>query len=295
MTYNVYFTYKPDAERIEPGRLRRYFQQRPLYALEQHHAWYENPATGVSFFFELFEEEQLTAATVPLGFNLHYLRPHTFAREAEPQLADFVEHFDLLIAPSNAGRASREYSRETFMGAYEAGNREAMAKLSPERIAREGIWALPYDTIDETWTWNYTRADIAERYDPSVYVPRVLYVSLGSQLFTTAMWTDAARAALPRTDKLLVPPGDLLEQTGAARSGVALLDWEDVAPFVDDFEQSDDPSPHHLVDWDQPPAGLVELLAARSAQPAEMQMVAFDKVLDAEWLDAADGAHMPDA
>ena len=38
---------------------------------------------------------KLTRSLFPVSFNLNYFRPHVFSLEAEPELAAFVESFDL--------------------------------------------------------------------------------------------------------------------------------------------------------------------------------------------------------
>src|SRR5579872_2020750 len=120
MSYDLYFRSR-SAAAASPD-FPAWFRAREHYQVNQAHAVYFNRRTGVYFEFcynEEFDEAdggtQSEKPLLPVSFNLNFVRPHTFALEAEPEVAQFVKHFDLTVLdPQIDGMGEGDYSSEGF-------------------------------------------------------------------------------------------------------------------------------------------------------------------------------------
>src|SRR4030095_11660757 len=90
----------------------------------------------------------------------HSFGQHTFGREAEPVVTDFVRNFDLLVDdPQSEGMGQGEYSPEGFLRGWNAGNAAGYRALF-EMQAREDPAGIEYDALpaadrEAVWRWNY--------------------------------------------------------------------------------------------------------------------------------------------
>ena len=151
MSYDLYF--KPRSGELSQDRFLRYFQNRPLYVVQNQQAWYQDEDTGVYFSFEMRApdegEEDDPAAAYPVSFNMNFFRPSFFALEAEPELSRVVSDLDLVVLdPQNDGMGEGNFDPARFVSGWRKGNEFGYSAILREPSGQTNIVSMPTDKLE---------------------------------------------------------------------------------------------------------------------------------------------------
>jgi hypothetical protein len=216
-----------------------------------------------------------------LSFGLNYLRPHFFADEALIELMAIVDSFGLIADdPQIDGMGSGPFQPDAFVSGWEAGNR-----FASQSVDLGDLVALPRPTIAAMWSWNYGRSSYQEALGELVFVPRIFVISVDGNPGTALAWIDGIAIALPAVDYLILGR-DQLAPRGlfGRRRDRCIARWADVEGIISPGYKVDEPQPHHLLAYAEPPADIVGIF--QRARPAEVGLVGipFDKILESDLL-----------
>jgi hypothetical protein len=185
---------------FDANAIRAHFEARPWYRVEAHQAFYSNEETGVYFAFDILENPESEEDSEPrqphVAFNLNFFRPHTFALEAEPEIAAFLARFPgRTHDPQLMG--DEPYSRDGFLKGWNHGNRAAFSAMAGQG-ANAPLLADPAH-IESAWRWNYNRRALQEKLGDNVFVPRVVWLqpSAGAAPVRCATWTFGIPSVIP--------------------------------------------------------------------------------------------------
>lgn len=184
-----------------------YFARRPHYTVDRDHARYLNPATGVAFEFSFHP----TASEYIAIFYVDYLRSHVFVLEARPEVAAFIEHFDLaLYDPHDGGMTHGTFEAEGMLRGYNHGNGQVHRRHLRERSPAASLPSLPCDEQRAIWRWNASRElywDYLGRAEGCASaVPRIEFLhdpDRPHRVRTAVRWLQALPLALPQVDLVL--------------------------------------------------------------------------------------------
>jgi hypothetical protein len=294
VSYDLYFRSRSTATANSPD-FAAWFRSREHYQVNNAHAVYFNRRTGVYFEFRYNEEfDEADGDTpsdktlLPVVFNLNFVRPHIFALEAEPEVAQFVQHFDLTILdPQNDGMGEGDYSTDGFLRGWNAGNDfgcRAVRSRSPDR----SIPALPSRHLEQVWRWNY---DLARRRQESrIFVPSILLCDYEGRVQSAVAWARGIPILLPEVDLCLVSgKGSLLWHVvlrlfGRPLPGTVMLARAELEPILARFKLVPGDLPAWELAFDQMPADLEQLLEAKQPPETMPTGLSFDQVLAQELL-----------
>lgn len=311
MSYDLYFRRSPAAGPVSVSDFRRYFAQRPHYALQHDGdvAFYGNEQTGVYFSFERTASSDADgdepATELPpddrvdagISFNLNYYRPHVFGLEAEPELRAFVDHFGLSVDdPQLSGMGRGPYSPEGFLKGWNAGNLLGYRTVFGRGLAEsEAPTALPSSAIHRIWRWNFHTPALQAELGEGVFVPRIMCWQVDGRVVTFATWTDASPIALPRVDLVVMVRAGLAKRRMwgllPGKPELVVARWEELGALIGRAERRADPHTegYHLV---RDAAVLREAEAfvrACAVDPPAAVAVPIDAVLDEDLIAAARG------
>lgn len=299
MSYDLFFRTRTGHPPLTAEAFQTWFQERPHYTVSGGEAAYANESTGVSFTFNFnFEDEvelledgedggEPERTTLHAAFTLNYLRPRFFALEAEPELAAFVEHFELEVEdPQTNGMGSGPYSREAFLRGWNTGNAFASRAILQQEGNAPGERppSLPAEQLERLWRWNHARAGLQKELGEGVFVPRISLALEQGRLVTYAVWGDAIPIALPEVERVVLVRDELARGWLFKRKETALVDAATVARWVEAFPMKEGALPYRLMAYAKPSAELVRAFKEPPALAEQVQTVTFDAVLDAELL-----------
>jgi hypothetical protein len=201
MSYDLFF--KPRIGTFKQERFFEYFRLREHYVQSSLQFWYKNEDTGVYFSFEFQEPDQ---AGLPVALNINYFRPSYFILEAEPEVTDFVRHFDLLVSdPQMHGMGEGDYQTDLLISGWNHGNEFAYSTLTDAVSQRDNISSFASAKLFRIWTWNRSRKKLQRQVGDSKFVPRIIFIRIDQQIFSAAVWPDGIPALIPPVDYLIVP------------------------------------------------------------------------------------------
>jgi hypothetical protein len=281
MSYDLYF--QPRTRDASRDRFVAHFEGRPHYTVKNDQAWYENGDTGAYFVFEYANEPpgDPEAPNSPFAFNLNFYRPSYFAREADPEIREFVKSLELLVDdPQLDGVGIGEFESQRFLESYASGNAAAYRAIL-ETQPREKVFTLPSAELERIWLWNRERRHRQNEIGESHYVSVIQCMDVDGAARSAGIWPDALPTWLPETDYVLVgrkalAPRRLLRKT----TDMPLVPWSEVEPLLGGHaSRSRDPG--LFLDYAEPPAEVVEFVRSLPFTPIR-QRISADSVLDAE-------------
>jgi len=190
VSYDLYLS--PDA--FDANAIRDWFRQRANYQIDGGDITYENSETGVRFTFCV--DEGVGGALV--AFNINYFRPHTFALEAEPEVAACLARFPGRIDdPQHMGDGP--YSRDGFLAGWNHGNRTAF-EIAASRGLQEPLAADPA-RIEAAWAWNYARAQLQAEAGENLFAPKIVWLqpAAGAAPEAAVTWTFGVATIIPES------------------------------------------------------------------------------------------------
>jgi hypothetical protein len=300
MSYDLFFRSPVPGQSLSHDEFVRYFDGRPRYEMQESQAWYSNEDTGVYFAFEHGDqaddsdsEGESEGELSPVAFNLNYFRPHAFGLEAEPEVAAFVDAFDLTVHdPQMSGMGDAEYSRDGFLRGWNAGNEFAHRALLAQNPTHPYL-TLPASQIETYWRWNFERDERQEQVGEAGFVPRIFFFDFDGEVKTGAAWGDGIAILLPTVDLVLVPR-KLLAPRGLfrAREDIVVFTWSELEPILEHFPRVPGELVAYELFYDAAPVEIERLIRDRPRTTEKLKGVAFDQVLDQELIERAK-AHLP--
>lgn len=298
MSYDLFFRSRSAGQDLSREEFERYFEGRARWEVKGSRALYSNEDSGVYFVFEYAErgeeaesEEEADASLVPVSFNLNYFRPHAFGLEAEPEVAAFVQEFDLTVSdPQISGMGEGEYSTEGFLRGWNAGNEFACgAILSQDPTQR--VVTLPASQIEMYWRRNYGREARQREVGEKAYVPGVLFVEAQGEVRTAVAWGDGIPILLPVVDLALVPRQRLAPRGWfRPKPDIVVFSWAEVEPMVRRFRQVPGELACYELFYEATPDDIERAIREKKP-PREMPKgLALDAVLDRELVETARGS-----
>lgn len=299
MSYDLFFRARVPGAIVTREQFAGYFAQRRHYELKELQAWYSNEDTGVYFVFDYNEhatdedaENETDSSLLPLSFNLNYFRPHPFGLEAEPEVASFIEQFDLTVSdPQMLGMGDGEYSTDGFLRGWNAGNEFGYrAIVSQEPTA--AYLSVPSAQIEATWRWNYGREDRQAEIGDSAFVPRVFFFDVEGRVRTGVAWGDGIPILLPEVDLLLVPRERLAPRRmfRSTANDIVVFGWDEAKPILIGFTKVSGEPPSYELFYEDTPSDIERLIRGKKPPTEIPKGLAFDQVVDQELLQRANRA-----
>lgn len=296
MSYDLSFR-KPQAAPFTREQFSEYFANRPNYQVTNDQALYENKDTGVYFLFEYQSDSpdspKQNGVQAPVMFNLNYYRPHIFGLEAEPEVAAFIKHFNLLIEDTQAhGMGNGEYSREGFLRGWNHGNDFGYHAILTGKNAPSEVHTLPTRAIEGYWRWNITRNAFQRELGDGIFVPRIMFTTTSGspEPKSFVAWPDAIPVTLPKVDLIVAPRKELAPTHWfQKKQDMVLFHWGDLEALLKDFLLEERSLPFYRLEYHTAPSSVLRLF--KTAQPISEKPagVAVDSILDAELVEK----HLP--
>ena len=283
-----------------------YFNGRAGYQMNGTQAWYSNEDTGVYFsleydpqpnppddFAEYAEEGEPAEEWLPsvATFNMNYNRPSYFGLEAAPEVAAFVEAFDLIVDdPQIDGMGRGAFSTERFVHGWSKANEWACSAIR-QSAADEPPLVYPREHLRQIWKWNSGRTERQRLVGESIFVPRINFGVREGRVVSFAIWPDAIPTLLPKVDEVLVVREQLARRRWFRRrqSETLTVPWAAIESALSQSRRAAEPLLHIYPDYVTPPANVLELVK-RDWPPVtteSFQRVTPDHVLDAEFFASA--------
>jgi hypothetical protein len=137
VSYDLFF--KSRVGLFDQTRFVEYFRLRDHYEVASTQVWYKNEDTGVYFSVEFQETEAL-----PVALSINFFRPTYFILEAEPEITDFVRHFDLVVSdPQIHGMGEGEYQIDLLISGWDHCNEFACSAFVNDTTQRGDVLSLP--------------------------------------------------------------------------------------------------------------------------------------------------------
>ena len=101
---------------------------------------------------------------------------------------------------------------------------------------------------------------------------------------STAVWTDAIPAHLPKVDAVLIYRDQLKKKKwfGGGDPTLALAPWGDLASLLREYAHEDGPIPFKKLSYGRPPESLAEYLRSLPVLDPKPTLVSMDSVLNAD-------------
>jgi hypothetical protein len=281
MSYDLFF--KPRDGAFDRGRFVEYFRLREHYEVDSPQVWYRNEDTGVYFLFELQEPDH---GVLPVALNINLYRPTYFILEAEPEITDFVHHFDLVVSdPQVHGMGEGEYQIGLLISGWNHGNEFAYSALLGDAKKRDNVFSFPSAKLMQIWTWNRGRKRLQTQIGDSKFVPRVIFVRIEQQVFSAAVWPDGIPALIPPVDYLIVPRKEMAPKRLFRRvEDRVLLAWADANPLLERYG-SRRYGDAIALDYDRPPREVASFVESLRNDDRQVIGVSADQVLDRELIE----------
>ncbi|MEZ5943637.1 MAG: hypothetical protein R3C18_19760 [Planctomycetaceae bacterium] len=275
MSYDL-FLGSPDRP-LTSEQFMSFFEGRPHYDVSEQQAVYENETTGVYFCFDFSPEDGTVA------FNLNYFRPHFFGLEAAPEVAAFVEAFDLDIHdPQHEGMEDGPFSVEGFLQGWNTGNRFGYRAILTSHPP-EDTHVYPTTDLERIWRWNYRLDRLQEQEGEMLFVPRYMFITKDGVTRSMVVWPDAIPILIPQADFVYILRDELsLKPQAEDHREMTLVKWDQVESLVSSFPFDGEAGCYRL-DYASAPLAVVQHIQSLPIHPLGSNVgLSLDRVLNAE-------------
>lgn len=211
MSYDLFF-YRQKSSTLTEQAIRNYLAENLTKPNEQNKQWwFENEDTGVYFCFETTDEndfenyEQVFERfsefeNVRFMFNINFIRPDFFGREAFPFVEKFINDLDLYVlnpqSDNNADKPAKPKPNELYENWAKTNNQATAQNFSPTDCY------YPLTETNEIWRHNFNKWNLQAKYDEVYYVPRIYLVKKHgtSQMVTQTSWGEHIPYIFPKAD-----------------------------------------------------------------------------------------------
>lgn len=210
MSYDLYFFKKKDST-VRKEEIVEYLNQKRNNISDNKDQWfYQNDSTGVYFSFdfntpggdEMFEDISDEFVYTGFSFNINFIRPQFFGKEAFPFVNDFVSHFGFYIVNPQGDATPRRFEKGELQKEWEETNL---------RFAKSHFEEMELNFLDEktsNYTWDYCslKDDLQEELGEDYFVPTIFYIKPHNsrEIKTLCVWTEGIPFVLPKTDYVAI-------------------------------------------------------------------------------------------
>lgn len=279
MSYDLFL--KPQNSNTVVDDFISYFGGRQNYSLNGLQAWYENEETGVYFSFDI-QEDDAEEEYYPYFFNMNYVRPTCFIKEAEPEVRAFIEAFDLIVYdPQTKGMGRGAYQSDKFISGWLHGN-EFGYQVVLEDCPK--VHTLPTAQIATTWAWNFNREKLQANVTDDIFVPSILLLDYQGQVMTACVWGDAIPSIIPPVDMLLIPREELAPRKLFSRrkKDTVMVTWENIQPLLDKHKSKMQDDAYYLSYQTVPAQIKNQIQKLKYFDISDLKIISLSDVLDEE-------------
>jgi hypothetical protein len=287
MNYILHFQSKPPAQQPTKAEIKEYFQHRDNYTVNDYQALYSNEDTGIYFTFQFGGAANNVAGLpniLPVYFNIGSSKSHIFVLEAEPELAEFVKNFNLLVSDLQMkGSGYVEYTQVDFFRGWTAVSESSYLTLIANNPSQP-FPSLPVAELEKCWHWNYHLRHLQGEIGQEVFVPKILVIDYLSNPTTAVVWTDAGSIALPKVDRVILyrKTGTLFKKHG----DMAMVKENEVEPLLAGFPVDEEFYPYFTVIYKEIPPPIKNFFQAQKpVPPKELKFISYDEIHDREMIE----------
>ena len=177
--------------------------------------WFDNEDTGTYFCFETTDESNFENYdelfnsfhefdNVQLMFNLNFVRPDFFGREAFLFVERFITDLDLhVLNPQSGDNTENPYKpkKDQLYENWALTNNSAVK----ENFNNESCF-YPMDKTNEIWKHNFNRLTLQAKHDEVYYVPRIYLMEeyKTKKILTQTSWAKHYAYIIPKADYILI-------------------------------------------------------------------------------------------
>ncbi|CAN5393655.1 hypothetical protein BH11BAC5_BH11BAC5_47550 [soil metagenome] len=215
MSYDLYF-YKSKKATLSEQDISNYLTENLASPNEQNNQWwFDNEDTGTYFCFETTDENEFENYnevfncftefdSVQFMFNLNFVRPDFFGREAFMFVERFIADLDLYVLnPQSGGNTETPYKpkKGDLYENWALANHSA----AKERFDNESCF-YPMDQTNRIWQHNFNRLGLQAKHDEVYYVPRIYLMEeyKTKKILTQTSWVKHYAYIIPKVDYILI-------------------------------------------------------------------------------------------
>ena len=296
MSYDLFFKYQ-GSKQLTLEEFERYFESRLNYKVNDKQAFYENEDTGVYFSFDYEqpiidkENTEIFSGSARIGLYINTYRPHVFALEAEPEVAEFVKKFDLLINdPQLDGNKSDKYNSVDFIRGWNSANKFSYKVTMAVDESDTTLFYLPAADIERCWAWNYNRNKLQEKIGEDFFVPMIIFLLIDGAVKSCITWSDAIPTVFPVVDKVTIFKYELARSklfSLKKKGDFVLLNYSEITHLLSGIPTSDkklryngfNPSNEQYND-------VIKWIHSLKPMQANQLRISIDQILDRELLES---------
>ena len=176
------------------------------------------------------------------------------------------------------------YTKEGFLAGWNTGNEYAYDAILQMQTPSHKFFSLPAAELEKVWRWNASIAATQTVYGESLFVPRIMPLSVNGELRTVVVWGDGIPELIPEVDLLLVMRDELAatSPSGARQKDRCLITQQSVdailAPFTEDGYAMRVRKPR----YNSAPQAVRTFIQSLAPTSAHITSVAMETILDAE-------------
>lgn len=215
MSYDLYF-YRKQNQQDKEGDIGNYLTENLCPSNEQASQWfYENDDTEVYFSFDLNEPETdpeiLESETIPdfdytrFTFNLNFLRPDFFGREAFLFVDQLISDLNLYVVNPQA-IIDKDLPIKPAAGDLYKDWSEINARQSAHFYKEFELNYYPLAASDAVWKHNFTRHQSQESLGEEYFIPKIIVLQTltDKRIITMSVWPEHLPILVPQVDYFLI-------------------------------------------------------------------------------------------
>lgn len=213
MSYDLYF-YKKKNNSVSKQDIESYLKKHSKIISDNPNQWfYQNDATGVYFSFdfnnsegeeeeEFFEDVSDEFEDTGFSFNINFIRPQFFGKEAFPFVYDFTDFFDLYVLNPQGEAVPMKYKKGELQKDWENTN----LKFSKSYFEETQLNFLDEEISNYSWQYCLIKDDLQEELGEEYFVPTIFYLKPHNSrdIKTLCVWTEGIPFVLPKTDYVAI-------------------------------------------------------------------------------------------
>lgn len=211
MSFDLFFHTKADAP-VSEKDIRHYLSERIATPADGAlHQWpYDNEDTEVYFSFQYDKPDPSDEHSFDgfhdtgFSFNLNFMRPDFFGREAFPIVVRFMHDLGLYIVNPQMGAETEQPHQPTVEALYDTwGN--VNLDFSGTYFGEHCTY-LPLEKSNQSWYHNVHRKVLQEKLGDAYFVPRLFYFKPNNsqEVVTVTSLTQSVPSLLPEADYYLI-------------------------------------------------------------------------------------------
>ncbi|WP_290798268.1 hypothetical protein [Flavihumibacter sp. UBA7668] len=212
MSFDLFF-YKKKKSLLTKEDITVYLDEQISREHEKASEWfYENPDTGVYFYFELSkpdlfnenpEESLPDFEDLHFSFNLNFMRPDFFGMEAFKFVQELITVFDLYILnPQGNAEVPIKESETSLFQSWLNGNKWASIDYFKEIKASY----IHPGKSSKVWQYNYNKNKLQKELGDVYFVPTIFFLRKkeNNEVITLSTWFQHIPTVIPPADFFLL-------------------------------------------------------------------------------------------